>query len=133
MPALTIRGFLQQPLIVQGAVTKQMFECWLLQCVIPQLEPGSIIIMDNASIHRNLNEDVTAALRIKDMRIEYLPPYSPDFNPIENTFHVLKDWIKRNFDLQFMQPSFRAFIGLAIASAIGTDMRAFFRHCHYSV
>ena len=88
LPALAVTGYLPDPLIVQGSITKELFTWWLLHRVLPQLRPGQIIVMDNASIHHNLG--LEEALVAYGVRIEYLPPYSPDFNPIEMTFHTLK-------------------------------------------
>jgi transposase len=131
LPALTVRGYLQQPLIIQGGVNKEAFVWWLVNIVIPQLEYGSILVMDNASIHHNL--DIDDLLESRGMRIEYLPPYSPDLNPIENTFQVLKSWIQQNHWRQEFCASFRDFLEVGCREAISSDMSAYFRHCHYSV
>lgn len=73
-----------------------MFNEWLLHTVLPQLDPGMILVMDNASIHRS--HEVTATSAASDITIEYLPLYSPDLEPIEQTFNVLKAWIRRHVD-----------------------------------
>ena len=54
-----------------------------------------VIVLDNVSIHTN--DDVAAVIREAGYSVKYLPPYSPDYNPIELTFGVLKAWIKRNY------------------------------------
>ena len=54
-----------------------------------------IIVMDNASIHYNL--EIDEALAIAGVAIKYLLPYLPDFNPIKCTFYILKVWIQRHF------------------------------------
>lgn len=134
LPALTVNGYLDDPLILQGAVTKEAFEWWLIHVVIPQLNPGMIIIMDNASIHRNLSQEVMDLLLERGVQKAMLPPYSPDFNPIENTFNTLKAWIRRNFwRQQFFPGDFRSFLELAIREGVGRDMRAYFRACHYGL
>ena len=131
LPALTVNGYLNDPLILQGSVTKAIFQWWLLNKVIPFLLPGSVIVMDNASIHHNLGlEDV---LEARGLAIAYLPPYSPDLNPIENTFNVLKAWIRRNWEDVGLFPVFGDFLAYAARQAIGQDMTEFFRHCHYNV
>ena len=131
LPALTVNGYLPEPLILQGAVDKEVFRWWLVNCVIPHLQPDSIIIMDNASIHHNLGPDIDQILAIRGLRIEYLPPYSPDLNPIETTFATLKAWVKRNiWRLEFFA-NFGDFMKVAIASSVDSGARQYFVNCGY--
>lgn len=62
---------------------------WLEQCLLPQLQPGSVIVIDNASFHRSdvIDEIVAQA----ECELWYLPPYSPDLNKIERWWSVLKN------------------------------------------
>lgn len=70
-----------------------LFEDWFEAKVLPQLQPGQIFIMDNASIHRS---DVVEELCLDTgIQLEFLPPYSPDYNPIEPSFDTLELWVKR--------------------------------------
>ena len=66
---------------------------WLKQCLIPQLRPGDVIVIDNASFHRSqaIDEIVAEA----GCELWYLPPYSPDLNKIEHWWFVLKNWMRR--------------------------------------
>ena len=66
----------------EGSCNRDLFELWLEQCLLPQLQPGDIIVIDNASFHRSqfLDEVVAAA----GCQLWYLPAYSPDLNPIEH-------------------------------------------------
>jgi len=86
--------------------SSKFFQRCEVQCLIPDKllslmqpfpAPRSVIILDNARIHRNreLQELCTAA----GVRVEYLPPYTPDFNPIEKSFAGLKAWKQENRDL----------------------------------
>jgi hypothetical protein len=88
LPALTMHGYLQDPLIVQGSVTMALFEEWFESKVLPQLVPGMIVVMDNASCHRS--ELVRQLCLDYGIQLEFLPLYSPDLNPIEESFNVLK-------------------------------------------
>jgi transposase len=133
LPALTVNGYLNTPLVKQGSIDKGLFIWWLINRVIPCLSYGSIIVMDNASVHHNLGPLVAQMLADRGMCIKYLPPYSPDYNPIENTFHTLKAWLRRNHDLQAVFPDFRRFIEYACEQAISSNMRGYFRHCFYNV
>ena len=94
MPALTVDGYLPDPLIIQGSITKELFLWWLVNNVIPHLAPDTVIVMDNAAIHHNLDE-IEPILKARRLSIAYLPPYSPDYMPIEKTFHLLKHWMRR--------------------------------------
>lgn len=93
--AITIDGYLCDPLIYQGSITAEQFENWIEYVVVPQLNRGMFLVMDNAPIHRNsrLIEICDAA----SIELVKLPPYSPNYNPIELSFSYLKAWIKRNF------------------------------------
>jgi transposase len=133
LPALTINGYLDRPFIINGGVTKEDFVWWLINVVVPQLEEGFIIVMDNASIHLDLGEEFSQAIMARGIRVMELPPYSPDFNPIENTFNTLKQWIKSNRAVQDLYEDFREFLVVAIASAIGQDARGYFRNCFLTV
>jgi transposase len=66
----------------------EMFEDWFEEKLLLQLRPGQIIIMDNTSIYHS---DLVADLCIRAaIQLEFLPPYSPDLNPIEESFNTLK-------------------------------------------
>jgi transposase len=84
--------------ILDGSLTKAVFEWFLEIRVIPNCGPypgpRSIILMDNASAHRSLR--VQALCEQAGILLYQVPPYSPDYNPIEQTFRVLKIWIRRN-------------------------------------
>ena len=72
---------------------------WLRDHVLPQLGNDWILIMDNASIH--CGKEVKELVSSFGVQLEYLPPYSPDCNPIESSFHILKQWIKKHqLDIQ---------------------------------
>lgn len=83
---MTISGWLARPLIHQGSVTREIFLEWLEQDVLPHLGPGWTLIMDHASIHRG--QEVKDLVAQSGVILEYLPPYSPDFNPIESSFQI---------------------------------------------
>jgi transposase len=72
----------------------------------------SVLVMDNARIHHN--EDLVAAVEDIGCRILYLPPYSPDLNPIETAFSALKSWLKRYRDLvNHFDPVYLILVALA--------------------
>ena len=102
----------------------------LLNCT-PYPGPRLIIILDNASIHKlarlqKLCEQVGVVL-------EFLPPYSPDFNPIEATFKDLKAWIRRNYTLASNFNSFDIFLEFVISQAYRVNAKAHFKNAGYVV
>jgi transposase len=89
-------GCLIAPMTFEGSCNRSLFEMWLEECLVPQLQPGDGMVMDNASFHhsQSLEEIATAA----GCEIWYLPPYSPDLNPIEHWWFVLKNWLRQRWD-----------------------------------
>ncbi len=84
---------LLSPLIFKGSCNKDLFIMWLKDCLLPKLEKGDIIIIDNASFHKG--ENIRKIVEEAGCLIWYLPPYSPDLNKIENWRAVLKTWLKQ--------------------------------------
>jgi transposase len=76
------------PMVLDGAMNGVAFQAYVEQVLIPTLVPGDIVIMDNLPAHKT--EGVRLAIEGAGCRLLYLPPYSPDFNPIEKDFAKLK-------------------------------------------
>lgn len=93
------------------------------------LPPGSIIVMDNALVHYNLG--IERVLEARQIKIEWLPPYSLDFNPIEQTFNTLKQWVKRHIDEAQHCEDFGEFMRVAVVQAVGDDARKYFKESGY--
>ncbi len=89
-------GNLFAPMTFAGACNRDLFEMWLEQCLVPQLQPGDVIVIDHASFHHSqVSEEIVAQASCE---IWYLPPYSPDFNKIERWWFVLKNWMRQRWD-----------------------------------
>jgi transposase len=84
---LTSPGFIA-PYVLDGAMDGPTFRPWTEQMPAPELMPGDIVIMDNLAAHKV--QGVRQAIEAKGAELRYLPPYSPDLNPIENAFAKLK-------------------------------------------
>ena len=82
-------------LIHQGSIDGLMFIQWMKEEVHTQMQPYLlpclVLIMDNASIY--CNEEIQRLCNAASVKLEYLPPYSPDFNLIKASFHDLKQWL----------------------------------------
>lgn len=81
------------PLLFEGTCNTTVFNTWLKTCLLPELAPGQTVVMDNAAIHKS--PETKILLDEAECHLLFLPPYSPDFNPIEKTFGSLKN--KRPF------------------------------------
>ena len=76
------------PMVLDGPINGCAFQAYVDQVLVPELKPGDIVIMDNLGSHKGVA--VRQAIEAVDASLLYLPPYSPDFNPIENAFAKLK-------------------------------------------
>ena len=94
--AALCQGKLIAPLTFEGSCNRDLFEIWLEQCLLPQLQPGDVIVIDNASFHRS--QYITELVAEARCEIWYLPTYSPDLNKIERWWFVLKNWMRQRWD-----------------------------------
>ena len=76
------------PMLFTGTCTAVLFNAWLEKFLVPQLKAGQTVIMDNAAIHKS--QRTREIIESAACQLLFLPPYSPDFNPIEKTFGFLK-------------------------------------------
>ena len=81
------------PFVLDGSINRDAFETYVARVLVPELRAGDIVVMDNLSSHKGplVRELIEAA----GARLLYLPPYSPDFNPIENAFAKLKALLRK--------------------------------------
>jgi len=89
---LTNRGFIA-PYVLDGAMDGPTFKAWIGQMLAPELEPGDTVVMDNLAAHKF--QGVRQAIEVKGAELRYLPPYSPDLNPIEQAFAKLKALLRK--------------------------------------
>jgi transposase len=90
--ALSLRGPIA-PLTILGAMDGLTFEAYIICRVAPNLWPGAVLVVDNSPPHK-ATEAVTAALEAVGAQLVFLPPYSPDFSPIEPFWSKVKDILK---------------------------------------
>ena len=76
------------PMVLDGTINGSLFQDYVEQVLVPELRPGDIVVMDNLGSHNGAG--VRAAIEAAGASLLYLPPYSPDFNPIEKAFAKLK-------------------------------------------
>jgi transposase len=81
------------PFVLDGPINRDAFEIYVEKVLVPELRPGDLVIMDNLSSHKGPR--VRALIEEAGGTLLYLPPYSPDFNPIENAFAKLKALLRK--------------------------------------
>jgi transposase len=116
-------------LAVIGAVNAEVFEAYLEQILLPKLRPGLVIVMDNLSAHKS--ERVRELIEDAGCELLYLPPYSPDLNPIEEAFSKIKN-ILRKAEARTREALVEA-MGQGLSSITGKDAQGFFVHCGYRI
>jgi len=81
------------PFVIDGPINRDAFQTYVEKVLVPELAPGDVVIMDNLSSHKGPR--VRQMIEAAGARLLYLPPYSPDFNPIEHAFAKLKALLRR--------------------------------------
>jgi transposase len=115
-------------LAITGSVDAQVFEAYLLERVLlPELRPGRIVVMDNLSAHKT--QKVRELVEGSGCELLYLPPYSPELNPIEEAFSKIKG-ILRKAEVRTREALVEA-LGPALSSVTQEDASGFFEHCGY--
>lgn len=80
-------------MVIPGAVNADVFLAYLEQCLLPELKRGDIVVMDNVSFHHDAR--VEDLLSSEGVQLRHLPPYSPDFTPIENAYSAMKTLLRK--------------------------------------
>src|SRR5918997_986616 len=114
-------------LVVEEATTRKVFETYIEQMLGPALRPGQIVVMDNLSSHKG--ERVRELIEERGCKLLYLPPYSPDLNPIEEALSKIKH-ILRKIAVRTKETLIEA-IGRALAAVSAQDVSGFFVNCGY--
>jgi transposase len=112
---------------VEGATTSRVFETYVECLLAPTLKPGQVVVMDNLGAHRP--KKVSELIEARGCELVYLPPYSPDLNPIEEAFAKLKH-ILRKIAARTKEALIEA-MGQALGAVSAQDVRGYFAHCGY--
>ena len=83
---------LTAPCVVDGPINGTIFRAYVDQFLVPELRPGDIVVLDNLGSHRA--QAIRSAILAAGAKFAFLPPYSPDFNPIELVFAKVKHWLR---------------------------------------
>lgn len=128
LAALTIEGVLAS-MSIESPTDGDVFLAFVAQVLAPRLQPGHLVILDNLGAHKV--DGVRQLVERRGASVLYLPPYSPDFNPIEQAWSKLKQLLRgiKARLVEQLQPA----LTQAIAAISPRDARAFFHHCGYGI
>lgn len=115
------------PCVLEGAMNGPMFLAWVKQFLVPTLKRGEIVAMDNLPVHKVAG--VVEAIEAAGATPQYLPPYSPDLNPIEMAFSKLKAHLRKAAEQTI--PGLVRKIGRVVKAFTPQECRNFFRHVGY--
>ena len=128
LAGIGLRG-LVAPLMLRGSLTGDLFEAYVEQFLLREVKQGDILVFDNLAVHKRVS--VRTRLEQKGASLLFLPPYSPDLNPIEKAWLKMKTRLRsaaaRSYD-ELEHAVRDAFLALSIH-----DIQGWFRHCGYSV
>lgn len=124
--ALRLEG-IGAPAVFDGPIDSPTFLAYVEQVLVPTLHPGDVVVLDNLAVHKQ--PEVRTAIEQVGALIRFLPPYSPDFNPIELAFAKLKAFLRaarpRNFD------QVCSLMAIALELFTPDECAAYARHCGY--
>jgi transposase len=115
--------------VFDGPIDAVTFRAYIEQVLVPTLRRGEVVVMDNLAVHKQ--PEVRAAIEQAGAQLRFLPPYSPDFNPIELAFAKLKAFLRaarpRSFD------EVCALMTTALGLFLPDECANYVRHCGYRV
>ena len=121
-------GGLTAPMVLDGPMNAECFLAYVEQVLVPTLSPGDIVIMDNLSSHKGTA--IRKAIEAAGAELRYLPPYSPDLNPIEHAFAKLKAHLRKHAERSMEAVWLR--IGELLGVFTSAECKNFFRHAGYA-
>ena len=125
--AISLEGVVAS-MALPGATDGVAFETYITRLLVPQLKPGQIVVMDNLSVHKR--SGVLEAIEAVGCAVWFLPPYSPDLNPIESMWSKVKASL-RKLAARCFEPLIHA-IGQALHTVTAADCRGFFEGYGYT-
>ena len=115
------------PFLIEGSANREVFAAYVAQVLAPEWREGDVVILDNLCIHKT--PTIAKLIAAQGATVRYLPPYSPDLNPIEQAFAKLKSHLRsaaaRSLD------ELHAATGFALQAFLPDHCQGFFRHARY--
>jgi transposase len=116
------------PAVFDGPTDRDVFTAYVEQVLIRELRPGDVVVMDNLSPHKA--PAIRQAIEAAGATLLYLPPYSPDFNPIENMWSKLKQFLRKAAARTF--ETLCEAIAKGLKTITSNDCLGFFQNCGYA-
>jgi transposase len=126
LSSMTIEG-MGPSMAVEGSTTAEVFEAYLEHYLVPGLNPGQVVVMDNLGAHKP--KRVKGLIEDRGCQLLYLPAYSPDYNPIEGAFSKTKGLL-RKVGARTRETLVEA-VGRALSAVSSRDAQGFFEHAGY--
>lgn len=126
LSSMTLSG-MGPSLAVEGATTARVFESYVEKVLVPSLEEGQVVVMDNLGAHRP--KRVRELIERQGCELVYLPAYSPDYNPIEEAFAKIKNLLRKAAARS--KETLVEAIAVALCAITAEDARGFFEHAGY--
>jgi transposase len=125
--AIRLRGAVA-PAVFNTAADGDLFEAYVEQVLLPELAPGDVVVMDNLAAHKGSR--ITDLILSAQASVRFLPPYSPDYNPIENMWSKTKALV-RAAEARTFEALVDA-VGHALGQVTLADCTGFFQNCGYA-
>lgn len=119
---------IEAPCVVDGPINGAIFLAWVQQFLVPTLKPGDVVVLDNLGSHKGAA--VRRAIRTAGAHLLFLPPYSPDLNPIEMMFAKLKTLLRKADERSIAAVWHR--IGQLLSAFSPAECAAYFQHAGYA-
>lgn len=116
-------------LTMTGPADGEVWPLFARHILVPSLRPGQIVIWDNLGVHKN--QQIRQLIEDRGCQVRFLPPYSPDFSPIEQAFSKLKTALRQASART--RPALADAIAAGLATITAQDAAAWFRHCGYGL
>ncbi|MBA2453488.1 MAG: IS630 family transposase [Chloroflexia bacterium] len=116
-------------MVIEGATDTAVMTAFVAEVLVPRLTPGQVVVWDNLSVHKASR--LAAMIEACGCRVLFLPPYSPDFNPIELAFSKIKTAL-RQLETRTLDALWQA-IGRLLSMITAADVQGWYRHCGYAL
>lgn len=125
--SITLQGAMGQALSIEGATDSELFEAYLERFLAPTLSAGQVVVLDGLGAHRT--HKVRELVEARGADLLFLPPYSPDLNPIEEAFSKVKGIVRKAGART--RKALDGAVGEAMAAVTPEDAAGWFAHCGY--
>jgi transposase len=124
--AMGLRGVCA-PMTIEGAINTEVFDLYVEHMLVPVLQPGDIVLLDNVKFH--YSERAISLIEAAEAEVLHIPAYSPDFNPIEECISKIKETL-RSLKARTKRKLYNALVK-AIEKITAQDILGWFKHCGY--